>query len=66
MDLDIKVKRVICKCGKSRLHSVIDPVKGLSKSQIKSITKLVKLGLDVETITLEEARALELCFDCKL
>lgn len=63
----IKVKRFICKCGKTRLLAVIDPMgKPFSKESMKEQTKMLKANLDVETITLDEARKSELCFDCEL
>jgi hypothetical protein len=66
-DNDIKVRRIKCKCGKARLLSVIDPEgKPLSKDAWKQQSELLKLGLEVDSITLPEARKQELCFDCKL
>lgn len=63
----IKVKRFICKCGKTRLLAVIDPNgKPFSKESMKEQTKMLKANLDVETVTLLEARKLELCFDCEI
>jgi hypothetical protein len=66
MEEQVLVRRVKCRCGKSRLLAVVDPDNGLDKSSAKDIAKLVKLGLDVDTITLEEARNAELCFECKI
>lgn len=67
MEEGIQVKRFKCICGKSRLHAVIDPTgKPFSKESMKSQVELLKLGCDVETVTLEKARELEMCFECKL
>jgi len=52
---EIKVRRFKCKCGKS-----------FSKEQKKEHAALVNAGCDVDTITLEEAKAAKMCFDCKL
>ena len=66
MEADIKVRRVKCKCGKSRMHCCVEADGKVSKEGQREINKLVKLGLDVDTITLDEARNSELCFKCKL
>ena len=67
MEENIKVKKFVCKCGKARMLSVIDPNgRPLTKDQIKDHTALFKAGCDIQTISLEEARNTELCFDCKL
>jgi hypothetical protein len=67
MKENIQVKNFICKCGKARLLSVIDPTgKSFSKEQKKTHRELLYAGCDVATISLEEARLTEMCFECKL
>lgn len=64
---DIQVKRFKCKCGKARMLTVIDPEgKPLSKVALKQQMELLKANLEVDIISLPEAREQELCFDCKL
>jgi hypothetical protein len=66
-DKDIKVKMFKCKCGKARMLSVIDPDgKPFSKEILKEQVSLLKAGCDVVTISLEEAKNIEMCFSCKL
>lgn len=63
----IQVKRFKCKCGKARLLAVIDPEgKPFSKAAMKEQVNMLKANLEVDTISLKEAREQELCFDCKL
>lgn len=63
----IKVKKFLCKCGKTRLLSVIDPNgKKASKEAIKNQMELLDAGCEVKIITLDEARKQEFCFECVL
>lgn len=57
-----KVKRYKCLCGKARMLCVIEP----NGKPTKDETRLFKLGLEMDIITLEEARKSEMCFDCDL
>jgi hypothetical protein len=64
---DIKVRNFKCKCGKSRLLSVIEPGNApLSKEQKKAQMELVEAGCEVEIISLEKARESEMCFSCEI
>ena len=64
---DVKVKMFKCKCDKARMLSVIEPDgTPFSKDILKKHVLLVKSGCDVTTISLKEARKIDLCFDCKL
>lgn len=64
---DIKVRNFKCKCGKSRLLSVIAPDSNpLSKEQKKQQMELIEAGCEVEIIGIEVARNKELCFSCKI
>lgn len=60
-----KVRLFKCLCGKARMVSVIRP-EGFSKETKKEHASLVEAGCDVETISLEEARNQDFCFDCIL
>jgi len=63
---EIKERNFKCKCGKSRLLSVISPDgKPLSKEQKKNQLELIEAGCEVEIIDIEDAREKELCFSCK-
>lgn len=64
---DIKVRVFKCLCGDARMLAVIDPDgKPFSKESKKEQKFLLEAGCDVETLPLETARGLDLCFDCKL
>jgi hypothetical protein len=68
MDIDnIKVKMFKCRCGKARMLSVISPEgKPFSKDTVKEHKLLFNAGCDVTTISLTDARKMELCFTCVL
>lgn len=67
MSQDIKVRVFKCKCGDARMLSVIPPNgEKYSKENLKAQEELLKVGLEIETVPLEVARTLELCFDCDL
>lgn len=62
---NVMVRNFKCKCGKARLLTVIDGLP-LSKEQKIEQSYLIEKGCDVETITLEDARKKEMCFQCEL
>lgn len=67
MEDNIKARRVKCTCGKTRMVSVIDPDGApFDKETKKEHAKLVNAGCDIDTISLQEAREVEMCFTCKL
>lgn len=61
-----KVKRFKCLCGKTRMLSVLDLNHKKRPEVIKRENELIDAGCEVDTLTLAEARKVDLCFDCKL
>lgn len=66
MSEDIKVRRFKCLCGKTRMVTAIQKDKPFTKSALKSMYELEKAGCEMDIISLEEARKVEFCFECKL
>jgi len=62
---NVMVRNFKCKCGKSRLLSVITETP-FDKDRLKEHAALIHAGCDVETITLEVAREKEICTTCIL
>lgn len=53
---------VLCSCGKARKLAVLKDGM-VSEEGHKEILKLIKKGYETKTITLEQAREYDLCFD---
>lgn len=59
--MNIKVQAACCSCGLPRLIGATETK--FDKTTIKEFTKLLKKGYYLKSMTIEEARASDMCFD---
>ena len=62
----VRVRRFKCLCGNTRMVHVIKEGEELTPDVLEEFKILGDAGCESDVITLEEARKVNFCFDCKI